>query len=164
MTDPNQPPVTPPPVNQPPIYQAPEAPAYQAPAAPAYQAPEVPAYQAPAAPAYGAPDAYGQQQYGQQQPYGQQQYGQQPYGQPLAQDKYNVLAIVSLVSAFFVSLAAIITGHIALSQIKKTGEKGRGLAIAGLVLGYLGIVAGIIGAILFVVLIASTSSNGYSSY
>jgi len=159
MTDPNQPPVTPPPVNQPPIYQAPEAPAYQAPAAPAYQAPEVPAYQAPAAPAYGAPEAYGQQQ-----PYGQQQYGQQPYGQPLAQDKYNVLAIVSLVSAFFVSLAAIITGHIALSQIKKTGEKGRGLAIAGLVLGYLGIVAGIIGAILFVVLIASTSSNGYSSY
>jgi hypothetical protein len=138
MTDPNQPPVTPPPVNQPPIYQAPAAPAYQA----------------PAAPAYGAPDASGQQQYGQPQ----------PYGQPLAQDKYNVLAIVSLVSAFFVSLAAIITGHIALSQIKKTGEKGRGLAIAGLVLGYLGIVAGIIGLILFVVLIASTSNNGYSSY
>ena len=159
MTDPNQPPVTPPPVNQPPIYQAPEAPAYQAPAAPAYQAPEVPAYQAPAAPAYGAPEAYGQQQ-----PYGQQQYGQQPYGQPLAQDKYNVLAIVSLVSAFFVSLAAIITGHIPLSQIKKTGEKGRGLAIAGLVLGYLGIVAGIIGTILFVVLISTASTNGYSSY
>jgi hypothetical protein len=151
MTDPNQPPVTPPPVNQPPIYQAPAAPEYPASAAPAYQA--------PAAPAYGAPDTYGQQQYGQPQ-----QYGQQPYGQPLAQDKYNVLAIVSLVSAFFVSLAAIITGHIALSQIKKTGEKGRGLAIAGLVLGYLGIVAGIIGLILFVVLIASTSNNGYSSY
>ena len=145
MTDPNQPPVTPPPVNQPPIYQAPAAPEYPAPAAPAYQA--------PAAPAYGAPDTYGQQQ-----------YGQQPYGQPLAQDKYNVLAIVSLVSAFFVSLAAIITGHIALSQIKKTGEKGRGLAIAGLVLGYLGIVAGIIGTILFIVLIATTSSTGYSSY
>ena len=144
MTDPNQPPVTPPPVNQPPIYQAPAAPAYQA----------------PAAPAYGAPDTYGQQQqYGQPQP-----YAQQPYGQPLAQDKYNVLAIVSLVSAFFVSLAAIITGHIALSQIKKTGEKGRGLAIAGLVLGYLGIVAGIIGTILFIVLIATTSSTGYSSY
>ncbi|MEB0287242.1 MULTISPECIES: DUF4190 domain-containing protein [Cryobacterium] len=158
MTDPNQPPVTPPPVNQPPIYQAPAAPEYQAPAAPAYQA--------PAAPAYGAPDTYGQQQYGQQQQqYGQPQaYGQQAYGQPLAQDKYNVLAIVSLVSAFFVSLAAIITGHIALSQIKKTGEKGRGLAIAGLVLGYLGIVAGIIGAILFIVLISTASTNGYSSY
>ncbi|MEB0268046.1 DUF4190 domain-containing protein, partial [Cryobacterium sp. 10I5] len=140
-----------PPVNQPPIYQAPAAPEYPASAAPAYQA--------PAAPAYGAPDTYGQQQYGQPQ-----QYGQQPYGQPLAQDKYNVLAIVSLVSAFFVSLAAIITGHIALSQIKKTGEKGRGLAIAGLVLGYLGIVAGIIATILFVVLISTASTNGYSSY
>ncbi|MEB0274837.1 DUF4190 domain-containing protein, partial [Cryobacterium sp. 5B3] len=124
-----------------------------------YPASAAPAYQAPAAPAYGAPDTYGQQQYGQPQ-----QYGQQPYGQPLAQDKYNVLAIVSLVSAFFVSLAAIITGHIALSQIKKTGEKGRGLAIAGLVLGYLGIVAGIIATILFVVLISTASTNGYSSY
>jgi len=149
MTDPNQPPVTPPPVDQPPANQP-----------PIYQAPAAPAYQAPAAPAYGAPDAYGQQQQ-----YGQPQaYGQQPYGQPLAQDKYNVLAIVSLVSAFFVSLAAIITGHIALSQIKKTGEKGRGLAIAGLVLGYLGIVAGIIGTILFIVLISTASTNGYSSY
>ena len=150
MTDPNQPPVTPPPVNQPPIYQAPAAPEYPAPAAPAYQA--------PAAPAYGAPDTYGQQQYG------QQPYGQQPYGQPLAQDKYNVLAIVSLVSAFFVSLAAIITGHIALSQIKKTGEKGRGLAIAGLALGYVRLVAEIVLIILFIVLIATTSNSGYSSY
>ena len=51
---------------------------------------------------------------------------------------------MSLVSAFFVSLAAIITGHIALSQIKKTGEQGRGLAIAGLIIGYIGLVVGII--------------------
>ena len=122
MTDPNLPPVTPPSGQQPPA-----APAYQPPpAAPSYQ------QQAPSAPAYG------------QQPYGQQApYGQQPYGAPT--EKYNVLAIVSLVTGvLFISLVAIITGHIALSQIKKTQEKGRGLAIAGLVLGYAGIVLGIL--------------------
>ena len=62
---------------------------------------------------------------------------------------------MSLVSAFFIHLVAVITGHIALSQIKRTGEKGRGLAIAGLVLGYLGILAGIIVAITFAVLVAT---------
>ncbi|CAN5300610.1 hypothetical protein BH09ACT6_BH09ACT6_27550 [soil metagenome] len=75
--------------------------------------------------------------------------------QPPASEKYNVLAIVSLVSAFLVSLVAVVTGHIALSQIKKSGEKGRGLAIAGLILGYLGILAGIVAAIVLVVLLAT---------
>jgi peptidyl-prolyl cis-trans isomerase B (cyclophilin B) len=30
----------------------------------------------------------------------------------------------------------IVFGHVALSQIRRTGEQGRGLAIAGLVIGY----------------------------
>ena len=100
------------------------------------------------------------QPYGMQPPAYQQApaYSQAPgyngYGQP-ASERYNVLAIVSLISAFFVSLAAVITGHIALSQIKRTGEKGRGLAIAGLVLGYLGVIGGIIAAILVFSLIVS---------
>ncbi len=50
--------------------------------------------------------------------------------------KTNVLAIVALVAAFFVPIVGIICGHIALGQIKKTGENGRGLALAGTVLGY----------------------------
>lgn len=50
--------------------------------------------------------------------------------------KTNVLAIVSFISAFFISILAIILGHISLSQIKKTGESGRGLALAGTILGY----------------------------
>ncbi|TDW29650.1 DUF4190 domain-containing protein [Cryobacterium psychrophilum] len=71
------------------------------------------------------------------------------YGAPAGPgpETFNVLAIVSFVSAFVVSLAAVICGHIALSQIKKTGEKGRGLAIAGLVIGYAGILVGLTGAI-----------------
>ncbi|MBX0301037.1 DUF4190 domain-containing protein [Cryobacterium sp. 1639] len=91
-----------------------------------------PAYAPPTAPAYGAAPA------------APAAYSDKGYGAPAGGDKYNVLAIISLVSAFFVSLAAIICGHIALNQIKKTGEKGRGLAIAGLVLGYLGLITGII--------------------
>lgn len=95
-----------------------------------------PAPQFGQAPAYGAP-AYGAPVYGAP--------ASQPYGAPPAgPDKYNVLAIVSLITAFFFSLVAVITGHIALSQIKKTGEKGRGLAIAGLIIGYAGIASVIV--------------------
>jgi len=141
MTDPNQPPV-----NQPDSNEPTPPPAYSPPAPPAYGA-------APAAPAYGSAPA------------APQAYAPQGYGQPAAGDKWNVLAIISLVSAFFVSLAAVICGHIALSQIKKTGEKGRGLAIAGLVLGYLGL----IGTIIFVVVvilvtIAGINDGSYTTY
>ena len=38
-------------------------------------------------------------------------------------------------------LAAVITGHIALHQIKQTGAAGRGLSVAGLVIGYVGLAA-----------------------
>ena len=65
------------------------------------------------------------------------------------------MAIISLVSAFFVSLAAIITGHIALGQIKRSGESGRGLALAGLILGYAGAAAKIIIVILAIVFAAT---------
>jgi peptidyl-prolyl cis-trans isomerase B (cyclophilin B) len=47
------------------------------------------------------------------------------------------MAVVSLVCAFLFAPLGILFGHISLSQIKKTGEEGRGLAIAGLVIGYL---------------------------
>ena len=65
--------------------------------------------------------------------------------------KTNTLAIVSLVTSIVgLSLIGIITGHISMSQIKKTGEQGRGLAIAGLVIGYVGIALGIIAVMVFV--------------
>jgi peptidyl-prolyl cis-trans isomerase B (cyclophilin B) len=46
------------------------------------------------------------------------------------------MAIVALVTAFVLAPMGIVFGHIALSQIKRSGEDGRGLAIAGLVVGY----------------------------
>lgn len=40
---------------------------------------------------------------------------------------------------FFASIVAIVCGHVARSQIRKTGEQGDGLALAGMVLGYIGV-------------------------
>ena len=50
----------------------------------------------------------------------------------------NTLAVVSLASALtgFGAVAAIITGHFALAQLKQKPKSGRGLAIAGLAVGY----------------------------
>ena len=138
MTDQNQPPVTPPsnnPSNYPAADAAQPAPATGQPAAP---------YGQPPAPEYGHAPAYGAPVYGAPAP--------QQYGAPAAgTEKYNVLAIVSLVASILMfQLVGVITGHIALSQIKKTGDKGRGLAIAGLIVGYVGIALGIIAAAIFI--------------
>jgi hypothetical protein len=86
-----------------------------------------------------------------------------PVGVPAA--KWNVLAIVSLVTSVVgISLAGVITGHIALGQIKKTGEQGNVLAIIGLILGYLGLVAGIIFAILYIAIFAAAGAGSISGY
>jgi len=57
----------------------------------------------------------------------------------------NTLAVVSLATAVtgFGAIAGIITGHIALAQLKHSGQSGRGLAIAGLAVGYAGIALGL---------------------
>lgn len=70
---------------------------------------------------------------------------QTAYYKPPASERYNTLAIVSLVSAFFVSIVAVITGIIALKQIDETGEKGYGMALAGTIIGGLTM----IGSVLF---------------
>jgi peptidyl-prolyl cis-trans isomerase B (cyclophilin B) len=60
-----------------------------------------------------------------------------------------------LVSCGLLSPLGIIFGHISLSQIKRTGESGRGMAIAGLVIGYLSLA----GIALMVISIVATSSS-----
>ena len=57
---------------------------------------------------------------------------------PHHQAPTNVLAIAALASSLSgIGLLGIILGHMALNRIKATGESGRGMAIAGLALGYL---------------------------
>lgn len=61
----------------------------------------------------------------------------------------NPLAVVSLITSILpLHLIGVVTGHIALSQIKRTGARGRGLALAGVILGYLGMVVFLIIAVL----------------
>ena len=104
-------------------------------------------------------------------------YGEQPayptyaYAQPGPRN--NVLALVSLVASCvgiifgLGAIAGVITGHIALSQIKRTGEGGRPMALAGVIIGYCLIGIGglaVIGYIIFlVVIIGAASSTGFDS-
>jgi hypothetical protein len=127
-----------------PASQAPTAQQPPMPEQPA--APEQPAQPAtPAQPAYPAP--YGQQPYG-QAPYGQAPYGGQvPYGAPLPQKSTDGKAIGSFISSFFFfifgigSIVAIVLGHLSRSGARKQGREPSGLALAGLILGYLGLAA-----------------------
>jgi Domain of unknown function (DUF4190) len=60
---------------------------------------------------------------------------------------YNPWAIVSISMAastvlgswFFGGIVAVVTGHVARHQIKRTGEAGGSLALAGLIAGYIAI-------------------------
>ena len=62
-------------------------------------------------------------------------YPTEYYGYPQRRPT-NGMAIASLVCAFLFAPLGILFGHLSLSQIKRTGEEGRGLAIAGLVISY----------------------------
>ncbi|MGO4650977.1 DUF4190 domain-containing protein [Arthrobacter sp. 2RAF22] len=137
----------------------------------------------------GGPAQYGQPPYGQQpastygqpaSPYGQQPpqgppgYGQpaSPYGQPAyygmpVEPKGLSIASMCCGIAVFVGLgffvlpqiAAVILGHMALRK----EPAGKGMAIAGLVLGYLGIVAVTIFWV-FVAIFAATASRYNYNY
>ncbi|MCS5721175.1 DUF4190 domain-containing protein [Herbiconiux sp. CPCC 203407] len=168
--EPPVPPVTPPGQSGPPPAPSytPPPPSYpSAPAAPNLEKPPAPSYQQPPA-GYQAPPAnpgYQQAPPGYQPPQGQQPY----YGyQTPAAPPTNTLAIVTIILAFLFSIAGIVTGHIALKQIDRTGESGRGLAKAGLILSYVftGLaVLGVIAYIIFVVVIIAAAGAGtYYSY
>lgn len=140
---------------------APDAPPYGAPA------PETPAYGAPApdAPAYGAP-AYGTPAYG------GSTYGTASYGYGGTSARTNPLAIVSLVASLvglFVipvigQIVGIVTGHISLKQIKATGERGRGMGLAGLLIGYISLGLGALLIIGFIILVAVGAGASGSRY
>lgn len=126
-------------------------------------------------PAYGRqPPPEGQPPYGQQPPeYPQQgQYGQQygappPYAQQpgygpggYGPTKTSPLAIVSLVlgilgiccsSLFVVGIAAVVTGFLGRKQVKESqgAVKGGGMALAGMILGGVAILLGLLYWVLF---------------
>lgn len=111
-------------------------------------APQQPAYGQPAAPAYGQPPAA-------------PAYGQPAYG--AAPARTNTLAIVALIAGIagltllpgVASIVAIITGHMSLSRLKTSGENGRGMALGGTIMGWIGIALAILGVIIAIVTYAA---------
>ena len=92
-------------------------------------------------PGYGAPPGYGQQP-GYGPPGYNPQWQQQPYAMPAT----NGMAIASLVLGilwlYWVgSILALVFGYIARRQIDESAgrQSGRGMAVAGIVLGWIGV-------------------------
>lgn len=122
---------------------------------PGAQHPEAPAYPPP--PAYGTPA--GAPGYPQAPPaYAAPGYPAQPgYGGYAPPTKTNALAIVSMVLSiaglvfipFLGSLVGAILGHVALGQLKTSREQGRGFALAGVIIGWVGLGLAVIGTIAF---------------
>ena len=115
-----------------------------------------------------------QQQSGvpQQPAYGQPAYGQPAYGyQVAATQKTNGLAIASLVCGclFFIyfipSILALVFGYIAKGQIDRSNgaEGGRGMAIAGIILGWIGVAFMVLFLIIFVALVDNTNDFDFES-
>lgn len=119
--------------------QQPEAPVQEPTAPPAYAAPAAPVYQAaPAAPAASAPT--------------------------------NTLAVVSMISSIVgwfsfgvLCIVGVVLGHMSLKQLKTSGEGGRGMALTGLIVGYIGLAGWIIGLIIFVIFIGVLGAAAVSS-
>lgn len=66
----------------------------------------------------------------------------------------NVLALISIITGVLgFAIIPVILGHLALGQIRRTGEGGQALAIVGLVLGYLAIVG-------YTILIIAVAAGG----
>ena len=78
------------------------------------------------------------------QPPAQQAPGQPYVGQPApakpqlatTMGETNTFAVLAFIFAFLSPLVGIILGHMALGQIKRTGDAGRGLGLTGLILSY----------------------------
>ena len=71
----------------------------------------------------------------------------------------NTMAIVALVTSLIIAPLGIIFGHISLSQIKRSGEDGRGLAIAGTVIGYVGTVFAALSIVFFLVVMGAMTAT-----
>jgi nitrogen fixation/metabolism regulation signal transduction histidine kinase len=87
--------------------------------------------------------------------------GSEPQAQNSAEPakaRFNSLAVVSFALSLMsaLGLPAVIIGHFAIADLKKTGERGRVLAILALVFGYISIA----GAIFFSVVFFATLAEG----
>lgn len=76
----------------------------------------------------------------------------------------NSMAIAALVCSLVLAPLGIVFGHIALSQINRTGEDGRGLAIAGLIIGYIFTAIGVLWLLMVFVFIGAFTTAVTTPY
>ena len=137
---------------QPMAYQpvAPTAPPYDVPSygVPTYDAP---AYQAPAYQSHPRYDHPEQGYYADPAPGpGYAPTAPAGYGYPDPPQKTNVMAVLGLVFAFLFAPLGVVFSAIGLSQTRRRGEKGRGLALAGLIIAVLAVVLEVLVVVLAV--------------
>lgn len=147
-------------------------------------------YAAPTQSGYGDQSGYGQQQpaYGQQPGYGDQSgYGQQAaYGQQTGYGNYatggpsKVVAILALIAgvvalllcwipvfgifwAGFFGLAAIGLGIVGLVQAKKGTADGKGMSLAGLIVGVVAILASVVITVVFFAAVGTGINESFDS-
>lgn len=77
-----------------------------------------------------------------------------------ASQRTNTMAILALVFAFVFSPLGIIFGFIARKQIRQSGEGGAGLALAGIILGAIFLVLGLIYVFALGALLGSAGTAG----
>jgi anti-sigma factor RsiW len=83
---------------------------------------------------------------------------------PAVVPRTNQMAVASLVCGlcqvffwFVAGVPAIVFGHVARRQIRQTGEAGSGMATAGLIMGYVGVLVPLIALIAAVAAVSGTS-------
>lgn len=76
----------------------------------------------------------------------------------------NTLAIITIIAAFVLPLAGIITGHIALKQLKTSGESGHALAKWGLILSYVFVGIGVVVFIFWMIFAIVLAGMGAATY
>lgn len=93
------------------------------------------------------------------QPYPSEPYGyiSEPSGKALASMIVAIFSVLLLpfpYIGFIPTIIAIILGHIALSNIKKKGQTGKGFALTGIIIGYawFGIIFAIVGFAVFLMI------------
>jgi len=88
--------------------------------------------------------------------------------QPTNVAQTNAFALVSVILAFLQPIAGIVFGHIALSQIKRNGDTGRGLALTGVIVGYVWLALGLLFFVFYIsfigIMVASFGSYMDHSY
>ncbi|MEV0672496.1 sensor domain-containing protein [Mycobacterium sp. NPDC050441] len=119
---------------------------------------------------FGGPqDPFGGTPFGQYPSSQQFSSGQPPYMAPpvvpagpppsAPRDEVNTFATLSVVFVFLFAPAGAVLGHLGLSQIKRTGQRGRDRALVGLSLSYTLIVVAVAALVIWAVVPSSSSTT-----